>query len=229
MFLDLMKFRSVDHVLALGNRQITDFRLRSPDAVRKRWLIVHQSPKNGSMLILPSPSFENMHDFPRIVSGAGCILDPKRICLVFATSIESVRGNGTNYARQLFDSGAQRAYPFDSQKREVPHTLTGQFSRSVPGGYVTHFVRYYACQFCLALRPKDERACDIDVAVGESAGIVVIIHEDFHDEAVPRVGLLRNPAGHAISVFQNRVVNYHWQVGLDFFGQFPAYALFFLL
>jgi hypothetical protein len=70
MFLYLMKFPCIDEVIALGNRQIADFRSRSPDAARKRWLIINQLPKNGSMLLLHSPSFENVHGFPRVVSGA---------------------------------------------------------------------------------------------------------------------------------------------------------------
>src|ERR1700730_4178269 len=159
MFLHLMKFRCIDQVFPLGNPQITDLRSCSPDAARKRRLIINHSPKDGSMLFLHGPSFENAHGLTRIVSGPGYVLDAKRICLILATSVKSVRWNGAKRTRQLLDSRGQWADPFNSQKREVPYALPGPFLRSVPGGDVSHFVRYYSCQFCLAMRLKNERAC----------------------------------------------------------------------
>src|SRR5258708_3794696 len=96
------------------------------------------------MPFLHGPSFESMHCFLRIVSGAGYILDTERIRLVFATSIKSVQGNSTKYVWQSLDRRGQRAYPFDGQKREVPHALSGEFLRSVSSGNVAHFVSYYS-------------------------------------------------------------------------------------
>jgi hypothetical protein len=112
MSLQFMKFRCVDQVLAFGNHQIADFRSRSTNATRKRRLIVKQAPNNGPALLFHSPPLEDMQGFLWIVSRGRYILDSKQICFVFATSIKSVRGNRTQHARQLFDSGAKRGYPF---------------------------------------------------------------------------------------------------------------------